>query len=87
MGLSKDSKINMTSVYKRGENNLITDVSGVKVGHFTLKDQEKNIHTGVTAILPHGGNIFKDKVLAAASASSATRTESVRRYVMIPTVP
>ena len=67
MGLSKDSKINMTSVYKRGENNLITDVSGVKVGHFTLKDQEKNIHTGVTAILPHGGNIFKDKVLAAAS--------------------
>lgn len=67
MGLSKDSKIKMTSVYKRGENNLITDVAGVKVGHFTLKDQEKNIHTGVTAILPHEGNIFKDKVLAAAS--------------------
>lgn len=67
MGLSKDSKIKMTSVFKRGENNLITDVPGVKVGHCTLKDAEKDIHTGVTAIFPHEGNLFKDKVLAATS--------------------
>lgn len=67
MGLSKDSKIKMTSVYKTGKNNLITDVDGVKVGHCTLKNDEKDIHTGVTAIFPHDGNLFKDKVLAATS--------------------
>ncbi len=67
MGLSKDSKIKMTSYFKTGKNNLITDVPGVKVGHVTLKDQERHIHTGVTAILPHEGNLFKDKVMAATS--------------------
>lgn len=41
--------------------NAITDVPGVKVGHFT-KIQGENIRTGVTAILPHGGNIFQEKV-------------------------
>lgn len=48
---------------KTGRNNLITDVEGVKVGHVTL-DKER-IKTGVTAIIPHGGNIFKEKVMAA----------------------
>lgn len=47
---------------KTGEKNSITDVEGVKVGHVTLKDNA--IQTGVTAILPHGGNIFKEKVIA-----------------------
>lgn len=46
----------------RGELNSITDVKGVKVGHVTLKDGD--INTGVTAILPHEGNIFREKVLA-----------------------
>lgn len=44
--------------------NSITDVSGVKVGHVTLIEGD-DIRTGVTAILPHGGNLFQDKVPAA----------------------
>ena len=67
MGLSKDSKVKMTSVFKQGRNNLITDVAGVKVGHLTIKDDARNIHTGVTAVIPHEGNMFKDKVLAGTS--------------------
>ena len=44
--------------------NAITDVPGVLVGHATLVRGE-NVRTGVTAILPHGGNLFLDKVPAA----------------------
>ncbi len=44
--------------------NAITDVSGVRVGHVTLIEGE-DIRTGVTAILPHGGNVFQEKVPAA----------------------
>jgi D-aminopeptidase len=47
-----------------GQWNAITDVPGVKVGHTTLIRGD-SIHTGVTAILPHGGNIFRQKVPAA----------------------
>jgi D-aminopeptidase len=47
-----------------GNYNAITDVSGVKVGHFTLIEGD-NIRTGVTAILPHGENLFQQKVPAA----------------------
>ncbi|MCH8978439.1 MAG: P1 family peptidase [Armatimonadetes bacterium] len=47
-----------------GPNNAITDVPGVMVGHFTLDDGE-NVHTGATAILPHAGNLYQDKVPAA----------------------
>src|SRR5215211_9299154 len=43
--------------------NAITDVSGVKVGHVTLNEGD-DIRTGVTAILPHNGNIFQDKIPA-----------------------
>ncbi|HHY09382.1 MAG TPA: P1 family peptidase [Firmicutes bacterium] len=46
-----------------GPNNLITDVAGVKVGHCTL--DQGSIKTGATAILPHGGNLFAQKVVAA----------------------
>jgi len=46
-----------------GPCNAIIDVLGVKVGHFTLIEGD-DIRTGVTAILPHGGNIFQDKVPA-----------------------
>ncbi|MBQ7624228.1 MAG: P1 family peptidase [Clostridia bacterium] len=47
---------------KSGALGKITDVPGVLVGHKTLACGD--INTGVTAILPHGGNLFRDKVLA-----------------------
>jgi D-aminopeptidase len=47
-----------------GPLNAITDVSGVLVGHTTVL-QGENIRTGVTAILPHQGNLFREKVPAA----------------------
>jgi D-aminopeptidase len=61
MGLTQESGINIGNI-KKGKRNLITDVEGVRVGHVTLNDG--NIKTGVTAILPHGGNLFKEKVMA-----------------------
>jgi D-aminopeptidase len=51
-------------VLSPGPLNAITDVKGVKVGHETIV-KGRNIRTGVTAILPHDGNIFQDKVPAA----------------------
>ncbi|HLP60484.1 MAG TPA: P1 family peptidase [Candidatus Deferrimicrobium sp.] len=51
-------------ILQTGPNNTITDVKGVKVGHYTLIAGD-NIRTGVTAILPHDGNIFQEKVPAA----------------------
>ena len=42
----------------------VTDVPGVKVGHKTIVEGD-GIRTGVTAIIPHGGNIFRKKVPAA----------------------
>ncbi|WP_369903389.1 P1 family peptidase [Bacillus manliponensis] len=45
-----------------GYYNSITDVEGVTVGHVTLSD--KDMQTGVTAILPHQGNVFKEKLIA-----------------------
>ncbi len=50
-----------TGVLKPGELNAITDVRGVLVGHVTLIEGE-NIRTGVTAVLPHGGNVYQSKV-------------------------
>ena len=47
-----------------GEKNSITDVGEVRVGHVTVIEGE-NIRTGVTAILPHPGNVFQSKVPAA----------------------
>jgi D-aminopeptidase len=51
-------------IFRPGTLNAITDVAGVKVGHVTLW-QGENIRTGVTAILPHGENLFQEKVPAA----------------------
>ena len=51
-------------VLRPGTHNAITDVPGVSVGHTTLNEGD-SIRTGVTAILPHGGNIFQEKVPAA----------------------
>ncbi|MCA8887350.1 MAG: P1 family peptidase [Parvularculaceae bacterium] len=46
-----------------GPLNAITDVAGVRVGHVTLNKGD-DIRTGATAILPHGGNLYQDKVPA-----------------------
>ncbi len=47
-----------------GPLNSITDVEGVRVGHATVIEGE-NVRTGVTAVLPHGDNVFRDRVPAA----------------------
>ena len=51
----------IVGVLPTGPLNAITDVDGVLVGHTTLIRGD-NIRTGVTAILPHGGNLFREKV-------------------------
>jgi len=51
-------------VHQPGPHNAITDVPGVQVGQATMVKGE-DIRTGVTAILPHSGNIFQDKVAGA----------------------
>jgi D-aminopeptidase len=48
-------------VIPTGRYNAITDVRGVAVGHTSLV-HEQNVRTGVTAILPHAGNLFQEKV-------------------------
>jgi D-aminopeptidase len=51
----------ITGILPPGPLNAITDVAGVQVGHTTLVRGE-DIRTGVTAILPHPGNLFREKV-------------------------
>ena len=51
-------------VLPTGPTNSIVDVPGVKVGHVTFHNG-LSLHTGVTAILAHGGNLFQQKVPAA----------------------
>ena len=48
-------------VLPTGQLNAITDVAGVEVGHTTI-NRDNEIHTGVTAILPHSGNLYQEKV-------------------------
>lgn len=52
-----------TGIFPTGKWNAITDVSGVCIGQVTLIEGE-DIRSGVTAVLPHSGNIFQDKVPA-----------------------
>jgi D-aminopeptidase len=54
----------------RGPLDAITDVAGVRVGHTTLVRGD-NVRTGVTVILPHGGNLFRDKVPGAVFIGNA----------------
>ena len=79
-----------------GEQNTIADVAGVTVGHTTiiagngaLKPSEGPIRTGVTAILPHTGNLFLEKVPAAVYTingyGKATGFEQVRHLGVIET--
>ena len=63
MGLEKASGLTVGRGTP-GPRNLISDVPGVTVGHVTIQDGA-GVNTGVTAVLPHGGNLFRDKVLAA----------------------
>lgn len=53
-----------------GPLNAITDVAGVRVGHATVVHGE-TVRTGVTAVLPHGGNLFRDKVPGAVFVGNA----------------
>lgn len=53
-----------------GPLNAITDVAGVRVGHVTLVEGA-SVRTGVTAILPHGGNLFQQKVPGAVFVGNA----------------
>jgi D-aminopeptidase len=57
-------------VLQPGPLNAITDVAGVRVGHTTLVRGD-SVRTGVTAILPHGGNLFKEKVPGAVFIGNA----------------
>jgi len=51
----------VVGILPTGPLNAITDVDGVLVGHTTIIRGD-NVRTGVTAILPHGGNLFREKV-------------------------
>src|SRR5436189_4850851 len=57
-------------IFRPGPLNAITDVAGVLVGHATVIAGD-SIHTGVTAILPHAGNLFFDRVPAAIHVGNA----------------
>lgn len=51
-------------IFAPGPFNAITDVAGVRVGHTTVWEGD-SIRTGVTVILPHGGNVYQERVPAA----------------------
>ena len=51
-------------IFNTGEHNAITDVPGVHVGHTTVLEGSR-VRTGVTAILPHEGNLYSSRVPAA----------------------
>ena len=53
-----------------GPLNAITDVAGVRVGHTTLIDGDR-VRTGVTAVVPHPGNLFQEKVPGAVFVGNA----------------
>lgn len=57
-------------VLPAGKLNAITDVDGVRVGQVTLH-QGESVRTGVTAILPHRGNLFQEKVPAGIHIANA----------------
>ena len=49
--------------FPTGRLNALVDVPGVLVGHRTIAEGDR-LRTGVTAILPHGGNLYEEKILA-----------------------
>lgn len=54
----------VVGVLPPGAHNAITDVEGVRVGQVTVVEGDR-VRTGVTAVLPHGGNLFRERVPAA----------------------
>ena len=56
-------------IFKTGALNAITDVAGVRVGQVTLNEGEK-IRTGITAIFPHAGNPYLERVPAAVNVGN-----------------
>ena len=79
-----------------GALNAITDVPGVRVGHVTLiagegalREGVGPVRTGVTAILPHGGSLFREKVAAGVCSingfGKATGFEQIRERGTIET--
>jgi D-aminopeptidase len=65
-----------------GPLNAITDVAGVRVGHTTLRDgADGHLNTGVTAILPHGGDLFAMRVAAAFAVLNGSGEVYGREYV------
>ncbi len=56
-------------VMQPGPLNAITDVAGVRVGQVTIASD--TVRTGVTAIVPHGGNLFREKVPGAVFVGNA----------------
>jgi D-aminopeptidase len=60
----------VVGIYPSGPRNAITDVDGVRVGHTTIVEGD-SVRTGVTAIVPHGGNVFQDKVAGAVFVGNA----------------
>src|SRR5262245_49321667 len=57
-------------IYRTGPLNAITDVEGVRVGHTTVIEGD-DVRTGVTAVVPHGGNLFQEKVAGAVFVGNA----------------
>lgn len=60
----------IVGIFTPGQHNAITDVAGVRVGQTTVVEGDR-IRTGVTAILPHGGNLFHERVPAASYIANA----------------
>lgn len=79
-----------------GPRNAIVDVPGVRVGHMTIIEGEGDlvigqgpIRTGCTAILPHGGNLFREKIAAGVATingfGKATGFEQIRERGVVET--
>lgn len=71
-----------------GPHNAITDVEGVRVGHATLVEGEGRlipgigpVRTGVTAILPHGGDLYRERVAAAIEVLNGSGEVTGRTFV------
>jgi D-aminopeptidase len=57
-------------IFRPGTHNAITDVAGVRVGHTTVWEGD-SIRTGVTVILPHAGNLYRERVPGAVYIGNA----------------
>jgi D-aminopeptidase len=60
----------VVGIFEPGPLNAITDVAGVRVGHATVTAGD-SVRTGVTAIVPHGGDVFHERVPAAVHVANA----------------